>query len=1539
MGCSYMKVYISDDYKLGVFSLPDKVEDEFLINYVSPTGIEETITLTAENNKWYIASSYDVNIYSDNISVKKEALVNDKMYQIKFSDLENSIMLYCFDIPIQYYNFAIGNKQEIVIGPQQGSDIMYNNTFISGFKIYRYNNCWVYEATQNSGMLIYVNQKRCNKTILNLGDVIFTNGLKLIWMNDYLSINNPNNKVKTTLQQYEKFNSLETENSYTPVKDTEKNLQLYTEKQVFFHTPRLRRNITEKVINIEKPPEKVKPDTTPAFLTYGATIMMGLSSSITGVIAIFNVASGEATLLSSVTEITICISMIVGTIMFPIMQDKYQKKKIKKDEDKRQKRYTNYLQQKNNEIQEETKKEIEILFANNLSAEELQNAIINKTANIWSREIPDSDFLTLRLGLGNKKASIKVEAVLEEFSLEDDNLKEQVKQIKNTPLFLQNVPITVSLIENNVLPVIINDDYPSREISYKQPYIDWLSLQIMTYYSGVDLKIVILTTEENENKWDHFKYLPHCYNNEHTIRLFATNEDEVKTVTSFLESEYQNRLSSKKNLDTPKTKGKEVVKGNNLYQSFEQYYLIITDNYIDLKDLSIIKKILNIEANLGFSLLIIGSTMSMIPSRCKKIVELSNTGCKVYNKEENNQEQAIFNPEFFVQNIGYYSRILANIPAYSLTTAMSLPSSLTFLEMYRVGKIEQLNIINRWTKNDPTTSLHTPLGVKNDGKLLEIDLHEKFHGPHGLIAGSTGSGKSEFIITFILSMAVNYHPYEVQFVLIDYKGGGLAGAFENRETGVKIPHLAGTITNLDTNEMNRTLVSINSELKRREKAFNQARDKLGESTVDIYKYQKFYREGKVEEPISHLFIISDEFAELKAQQPDFMAELVSTARIGRSLGVHLILATQKPTGVVDDQIWSNSRFKICLKVQTTEDSMELLKRPEAAMIKETGRFYLQVGYDELFVLSQSAWAGAKYNPTERILKSIDDSIDIIDHNGTIIKKINDRIQEEEIKDYGDQLTNIVKYLYNVAKRDNIEFKSLWLPSIPKDIYISSVIEKYQFKAEPYEIVGIIGEYDDPAKQTQGILTLDLTNTGGLIIYGNAGSGKENLLTTLIYSIGLYHTPEEVNFYIFDFGAETLKVFNNMPHVGDVVLVNEKEKIKSALLFFERELSRRKEIFSEFGGTYASYIKTSGQKMPLIVVIINAYESFVENHANYSDFLVHILRDSSKYGIVFITTTITVNSISSIVSQTFNNKLAMQLTDNFEYKYTFMAPYGLSPAKYFGRGIITIDDMGYEFQTAYIYYKEDINDVIKITNDKLREKFTKIPKIPVIPQKVTSTTLSQYINKIKSIPVGVDVKDASIVTMNLEKYKVYPIIGNEALVQQNFLNDLINVLQSLNKTVVKVIDFVQSPVDPNEIAVINGEYTQAINNIEIDNQNTQNYTIYLILGIGKIYDNVLDEGIAKLFSIFKNAKNYRNVSFILMDNYASYKKISNEDWFVNRENNPGIWLGEDIKVQNIFDIKNLTRSDFDEDFPGLAYSFENDSYQVFKTIGITGEEVE
>ena len=271
-----------------------------------------------------------------------------------------------------------------------------------------------------------------------------------------------------------------------------------------------------------------------------------------------------------------------------------------------------------------------------------------------------------------------------------------------------------------------------------------------------------------------------------------------------------------------------------------------------------------------------------IPKECSRIIDLRSRP-KLVALASAGQDDQYFEPDLCDDPTAH--RAMREIMGLKLMIGSSnytLPNMVTFLEMFGAGRVEHLNPLRRWVENNPVKSLSVPIGIGTDGRLFSLDLHETRQGPHGLVAGMTGSGKSEFLITYILSMAVNFSPDEVAFILIDYKGGGLADAFENKDRGIHLPHLVGTITNLDGASIDRSLMSIKSELTRRQTIFKEVKQRIGEGTLDIYDYQKLYRSKKVDEPLPHLFIISDEFAELKQQQPTFMDELISAARIGRS---------------------------------------------------------------------------------------------------------------------------------------------------------------------------------------------------------------------------------------------------------------------------------------------------------------------------------------------------------------------------------------------------------------------------------------------------------------------------------------------------------------------------------------------------------------------------------------------------------------------------------------------------------------------------------
>ena len=860
--------------------------------------------------------------------------------------------------------------------------------------------------------------------------------------------------------------------------------------------------------------------------------------------------------------------------------------------------------------------------------------------------------------------------------------------------------------------------------------------------------------------------------------------------------------------------------------------------------------------------------------------------------------------------------------------------------MYKVGNIEQLNIRRRWDENDPTVSLRTPIGINESGTTFEIDLHEKYHGPHGLIAGSTGSGKSEFIITFILSMALNYHPYEVQFIIIDYKGGGLAGAFENRETGVKIPHLAGTITNLDVSEMNRTLVSINSELKRRQAMFNKARDHLGESTVDIYKYQKFYREGKVTEPISHLFIISDEFAELKAQQPDFMDELVSAARIGRSLGVHLILATQKPAGVVDDQIWSNSKFKICLKVQSVEDSNEMLKKPDAAFIKQAGRFYLQVGYDELYELGQSGWTGARYMPSNKIAKSVDDSINIIDNNANIIDNINDEDTDKNDntidKDLGDQLTNIVKELYNIAKKEDLDFKKLWLDNVPKEIIQNDIVKKYNIKAPTVSIDPIIGEYDNPKEQSQGPISLDLSNRGNTAIFGTTGSGKTTLLSTMIYSIIINYTPKQVNMYIVDFGAEKLKIFSKAPQVGEVLIADDKSKINYLFSMIESEIIKRTKYFSQNDSSFDQCLEKGNLPFPTMLIIINSFEIFQEQFEELStDVLPRILRDCTKYGIIFVITTTSNGFIGYGMDDKFSQKIALHLNEPDDYSL-FSKNEKVIPATNPGRGIITLDET-YEFQTAMAFNEEEYTGNMNYILRRLSETFeNKAPLISSVPKKVLLDNYIIQAEDLSDLPIGINISTAGLVTYNYDK-RVNIIVSENLNNSVKYVNSLIREFEQISNVKTMVFN-----TDEN-ITINHSESTkyyvenfkkliEAISkNIDKCNKERGN-TKYCIMIIGyhnlqshlkklKEQDNTVD---TLNDIILKN--NSDNFNFILVETSNTFNMLKNSDVYENLDEEEIIWVGKGIENQSIFYLREEVKSKKD-----YAYILNDDKCITFKYV--------
>ena len=667
-----------------------------------------------------------------------------------------------------------------------------------------------------------------------------------------------------------------------------------------------------------------------------------------------------------------------------------------------------------------------------------------------------------------------------------------------------------------------------------------------------------------------------------------------------------------------------------------------------------------------------------------------------------------------------------------------IPESITFFEMYQIQHPEELNVQSRWKNHAAHKSLAVPLGVREQNNYVELNLHEKAHGPHGLVAGTTGSGKSEIVQSYILSLAVNFHPYEVGFLLIDYKGGGMANLFKN------LPHLLGTITNLDGAESHRAMVSIKSELARRQRVFNEY------GVNHINGYHKLYQLGKAREPIPHLFLISDEFAELKKEQPEFMKELVSTARIGRSLGIHLILATQKPSGVVDDQIWTNSKFKLCLKVQNEADSREMLKTPDAASIVQPGRAYLQVGNNEIYELFQSAFSGASYHE-EQEREEGDQRVYLVNRIGQgqlINQDLGGSLESNRI--HKTQLDVVVGYVKNEFLKTKLpKVKSPWLPPL-QPVMVSPLFERITDSAIHKELnLNIpVGIEDIPEEQKQIEYQIQFLKQGHVIFFASSGYGKTVFLETLLLGLCALNSVKNLHAYLLDFGNNALLPLKALPHVADYITYDNLEKQQKLMALLFKEMKQRKQLMADaMAQNFEIYNQMAEQPLPAIVLFIDNYDVVKELEMD-ENFFVQLARDGVNLGIYLAITA----SRSSVVKYALMNQIKTKIAG---YNYEPTEPRNIVGRSEYVlpeiKGRVLVKDENVNMMQIYtpvpyssgLEYNQNLQELIgKIAGSSTEEKAV---GIPVLPEQFRVGMLKNY-----------GAAEPADVYLGLEKQRVYRI---------------------------------------------------------------------------------------------------------------------------------------------------------------------------------------
>ena len=1485
-----MKAFVADERHLYI----NHIHENSLLNFwIKSFSKQNIINIKYEDNKYIIYSNKKYKIIDS--EDQKDNYVDFKIIELENSyiiyDIEENKLIYIYildDVDDEYMKVKIEDGISLLsIGGKYYVDssiyFLDQKNNYSQIIIKIIDNKYMLE-TKNLKYNIYINNNKYNNEEIKYNDLVFYDGFYFILINKYMYIYYGREKIKPFKNIIEEKIDEEIIDYAKFVKKSD-NL-VFNNEFAFKRVPKIQRKIENKVFYVDAPGPVELKENMPIIYTMLPMLLMSMTSIVSSANVINNITLGEKTLEESLPSLIIAGCMVLAMILYPIISGLYRKKRESKREIKRIEEYKDYIFEQKRKIQEEMQFQKDVLLNNFYTTEKAKEIVETRNSLLWERKKGTEDFLTFSLGIGDIKPNITIKLPEEHFTIDRDKLRVQLVKLEEDTEKIKEVPIIYDFEKNNIVSLI------GKKILVLS-YIDNLLIKFFASCSYDDLKIVIFTSEESTYNWEKYKDLPYLWSDDRTVRFFANDEVSYSRVINYLDNEYNER--------------------ENYYNEHKDEqtnfcnYLLIVDDITKIKNIPIINVIIKNNVSLGFTVLFNVEKMDLLPSECNNFIYIENNSGKLISNVNKQyvEKNFITNVKKYDYTICYLN--LSNINLDSYEKKFILPTKYSFLEMYNVNNIKSLDIDARWNNTSTVDSLSVPIGIDENGEIFQLNLHENSHGPHGLIAGMTGSGKSELLISYILSLAVNYNPEEVQFVLIDYKGGGLANTFYNSNIGMILPHVVGVITNISDNEINRSLISLKSEIKRRQKIFAEVSIKYNEGNMDIYKYEALSQNNEDIKCLSHLFIISDEFAELKSQNPEFISELISIARIGRSLGIHLILSTQKPSGVVDDQIWSNSRFRICLKVQDKTDSNDMIKVPNAATIKEPGRFYVQVGYNELFLKAQSAYTAKEYiekdeNNTEP------EKIDFLNTYGKII--LSESYVDENIGVLkGKEINSIVEEIINVSNQKSYNIHGLWRELIPEKIYYDELIQKYDVPKNKY-FKCLYGEYDAPDQQIKGPATLELLKNGNTVIYGVVDSGQELILQTIIYDLICKYVPNEINMYILDFGAETLSTYRNVPQVGDVIFINDKEKIINTFKYINKIIEERKNLLNKNHATFISFNDNNEEKMPLIVIFINILETLFENYENLADTFLQITRECNRYGIVFVITTNGINNIRNKLLQGFKNNIALNLKDKYDYSNLFGIKSKVYPLNVFGRGLIKYQNV-YEFQTAYISSKEDNQVAIEKKCKELLEKFKdKVPSIPVLPKIVSQQIINKFLINRSNLPIGIGVDSLAVTNFEFKDKKGVIITGleMEALLDfyQNleklilyFSNNRLFVFNSYNKY--KNLNKINNIITDNF-----GKYLEQLKNyISSSDKSYLNYICFL--GIADIYNSLTIDYKKELNVILKQINEEENFVTIFLDTSNYMKKIEFEEFYKNNINNlRGIWIGNGIGEQMIIKVSRIPR---------------------------------
>ncbi|CRK50492.1 ESX-4 secretion system protein EccC4 [Rhodococcus sp. RD6.2] len=477
-----------------------------------------------------------------------------------------------------------------------------------------------------------------------------------------------------------------------------------------------------------------------------------------------------------------------------------------------------------------------------------------------------------------------------------------------------------------------------------------------------------------------------------------------------------------------------------------------------------------------------------------------------------------------------------------------------------------LDVATAWAPRSPRDRLRVPIGVGMDGSPVEIDLKESAEngmGPHGLCIGATGSGKSEFLRTLVLGLAATHSPDALNLVLVDFKGGATFLGLEG------LPHVAAVITNLaeELAMVDRMRDALAGEMNRRQELLRAAGN-----FANVTEYERARVGGAALAPLPAMFIVVDEFSELLSQQPEFADLFVAIGRLGRSLHIHLLLASQRLDEGKMRGLDSHLSYRIGLKTFSANESRTVLGVPDAYHLPaQPGAGYLKCDSAEIVRFAAAYVSGPYLRRTSGgVLAASAAAVDLRPRSFTAAAVALPAAPEPERAEEPDVVTDtgrtVLDTVVDRLRGRGSAAHEVWLPPLDVSPALGDLVASpAPTDSEPVALRAPIGIVDRPYDQRRDLLVVDLAGSrGNVAVVGGTQSGKSTALRTMILAMALTHTPRQVQFYCLDFGGGTLSGLAGLPHVGSVANRLDVDRVRRTVAEMNTLVRDRERRFRELG---------------------------------------------------------------------------------------------------------------------------------------------------------------------------------------------------------------------------------------------------------------------------------------------------------------------------------------------------------------------------------------